>query len=297
VSEYKSGFVAILGRPNVGKSTLLNRLVGQKIAIISEKVQTTRNKIQGVLTMKDAQIVLIDTPGIHKPKTSLGDLMVQAAYSALEEVDAVFFMVSANQKRGKGDDLIIKRLHKVKTPIFLVINKIDTVQPNDLLTFIDDFRQQMNFTEIVPISATNGNNVEQLMKLLVAKLQAGPPYFPENMVTDRPEYFVVSELIREKVLLLTRDEVPHAVAVDVKLMRRVNEGEKFQVEANIIVEKDSQKGIIIGKNGAMLKKIGSLARRDIEHLLGEKIYLQLWVKVQKKWRDKQTFLKDYGYRN
>jgi GTP-binding protein Era len=297
VSEYKSGFVAILGRPNVGKSTLLNRLVGQKVAIMSEKAQTTRNKIQGVLTMKDAQIVLIDTPGIHKPKTSLGDFMVQAAYSALKEVEAVFFMVSANQKHGKGEDLIIERLRKVKAPIFLVVNKIDTVHPNELLTFIDDYRQQMNFTEIVPISATNGNNIEQLMKLLVAKLQAGPQYFPENMVTDRPEYFVVAELIREKVLLLTRDEVPHAVAVDVKLMRRVNEGEKFQVKANIIVERDSQKGIIIGKNGVMLKKIGSLARRDIEHLLGEKIYLQLWVKVQKKWRDKQTFLKDYGYQN
>ncbi|MDR0615119.1 MAG: GTPase Era [Lactobacillales bacterium] len=297
MSEYKSGFVAILGRPNVGKSTLLNRLVGQKVAIMSEKAQTTRNKIQGVLTMKDAQIVLIDTPGIHKPKTSLGDFMVQAAYSALKEVEAVFFMVSANQKHGKGEDLIIERLRKVKAPIFLVVNKIDTVHPNELLTFIDDYRQQMNFTEIVPISATNGNNIEQLMKLLVAKLQAGPQYFPENMVTDRPEYFVVAELIREKVLLLTRDEVPHAVAVDVKLMRRVNEGEKFQVKANIIVERDSQKGIIIGKNGVMLKKIGSLARRDIEHLLGEKIYLQLWVKVQKKWRDKQTFLKDYGYQN
>jgi len=179
----------------------------------------------------------------------------------------------------------------------LVINKIDTIHPNELLSFIDDFRQQMNFAEIVPISATNGNNIEQLMELLVAKLPAGPQYFPENMITDRPEYFVVSELIREKVLLLTRDEVPHAVAVDVKLMRHVNKDEKFQVEANIIVERDSQKGIIIGKNGSMLKKIGSLARRDIEHLLGEKIYLQLWVKVQKKWRDKQSFLKDYGYQN
>jgi GTP-binding protein Era len=295
VSEYKSGFITILGRPNVGKSTLLNRLIGQKIAIMSDKAQTTRSKIQGILTMKNAQIVFIDTPGIHKPKTALGNFMVQAAYSALKEVDVVLFMVSANQKRGRGDNLIIERLCKVKTPIFLAVNKIDTIHPDELLIFIDDFRRQMNFAEIIPISATNGNNIEHLMKLLLAKLPTGPQYFPEDMLTDRPEFFIVSELIREKVLLLTRDEVPHSVAVNVERMRRIEKVEKFQIEANIVVEKNSQKGIIIGKKGAMLKKIGSLARKDIEQLLEEKIYLKLWVKVQKKWRDKHNFLKDYGY--
>ncbi|CAI3512938.1 GTPase Era [Enterococcus cecorum] len=291
----KSGFVAIVGRPNVGKSTLLNRIVGQKIAIMSDKAQTTRNKIQGVYTTDTTQIVFIDTPGIHKPKHRLGDYMVEAAYSALHEVEVVLFMVAADQKRGKGDDMIIERLKKLSVPVYLVINKIDKIHPNDLLEQIDDFKAQMDFAQIIPISATQGNNFETLMSELEKSMPAGPQYFPEDQITDHPEYFVVSELIREKILQLTRDEVPHSVAVVIDSMKRKPD-EKVQIQATIIIERDSQKGIIIGKGGSMLKKIGTQARKDIEKLLGDKVYLELWVKVQKDWRDKQVYLTDFGYR-
>jgi GTP-binding protein Era len=295
MTTHKSGFVAIAGRPNVGKSTLLNRVVGQKIAIMSDKAQTTRNKIQGVYTTDDAQLIFIDTPGIHKPKHRLGDFMVETAYSALREVDVTLFMISADQKRGKGDDFIIERLRQSQTPVFLVINKIDKVHPDALLAIIEDYSSQMDFAEIVPISATEGNNFETLMKLLVDEMPEGPQYFPEDQITDHPEYFIVSELVREKVLLLTRDEVPHSVAVVVDSMKR-DHNDKVHIQATIIVERDSQKGIIIGKGGKMLKQIGTKARLDIEHLLDDKVFLDLWVKVQKDWRDKQTFLTDYGYR-
>lgn len=295
MTEHKSGFVAIVGRPNVGKSTLLNRIVGQKIAIMSDKAQTTRNKIQGVYTTPEAQLIFIDTPGIHKPRHRLGDFMVETAYSAIREVDAVLFMIAADQKRGKGDDFIIERLKDSHSPVYLVINKIDKVHPDDLLGIIEDYRQQMNFKEIIPISATEGNNFDTLMTTLVDQMPEGPQYFPDDQITDHPEYFIVSELIREKVLLLTRDEVPHSVAVVVDSMKR-NENDKVHIQATIIVERDSQKGIIIGKGGKMLKDIGTKARRDIETLLGDKVYLELWVKVQKDWRDKQTYLTDYGYK-
>ena len=283
MTEHKSGFVAIVGRPNVGKSTLLNRIVGQKIAIMSDKAQTTRNKIQGVYTIPEAQIVFIDTPGIHKPKHRLGDYMVEMAYSALREVDAIMFMISADQKRGRGDDFILERLSKQEVPVYLVMNKIDTVHPDALLAIIDDYRTIMDFKEIIPISATEGNNVEHLLDTLV------------DQITDHPEYFIVSELIREKVLTLTRDEVPHSVAVVTDSMKR-DENDKVHIQATIIVERTSQKGIIIGKGGKMLKNIGIQARKDIETLLADKVYLELWVKVQKDWRDKQTYLQDYGYR-
>lgn len=295
MTTHKSGFVAIVGRPNVGKSTLLNRVVGQKIAIMSDKAQTTRNKIQGVYTTDEAQLIFIDTPGIHKPKHRLGDFMVETAYSALREVDVTLFMISADQKRGKGDDFIIERLRQSQTPVFLVINKIDKVHPDALLAIIEDYSSQMDFAEIVPISATEGNNFETLMKLLIDEMPEGPQYFPEDQITDHPEYFIVSELVREKVLLLTRDEVPHSVAVVVDSMKR-DHNDKVHIQATIIVERDSQKGIIIGKGGKMLKQIGTKARLDIEHLLDDKVFLELWVKVQKDWRDKQTFLTDYGYR-
>ena len=295
MSNYKSGFVAIVGRPNVWKSTLLNRIVGQKIAIMSDKSQTTRNKIQGVYTTDEAQIVFIDTPGIHKPKHRLGDFMVATAYSAMREVDIVMFMVSADMKRGRGDDLIIERLKQSSVPVYLVINKIDTIHPDELLEIIDDYSKQMDFAEIVPISATEGNNFERLMETLVAQMPEGPQYFPEDQVTDHPERFIVSELIREKVLFFTRDEVPHSVAVTIESMKR-NENNKIEIQATIIVERDSQKGIIIGKGGKMLKLIGTKARLDIENLLGSKVYLELWVKVQKDWRDKKTHLTDFGYR-
>ena len=295
MSEHKSGFVAIVGRPNVGKSTLLNRIVGQKIAIMSDKAQTTRNKIQGVYTTPEAQLIFIDTPGIHKPKHRLGDFMVETAYSALREVDAVLFMISADQKRGKGDDFIIERLKNVQSPVYLVINKIDKVHPDELLGIIEDYSSQMEFAQVVPISATEGNNVERLMEVLVDEMPEGPQYFPDDQVTDHPEYFIVSELIREKVLFLTRDEVPHSVAVVIDTMKR-NENNKIHIQATIIVERDSQKGIIIGKGGKMLKDIGTKARRDIENLLGDKVFLELWVKVQKDWRDKKVYLQDFGYR-
>ena len=291
----KSGFVAIVGRPNVGKSTLLNRIVGQKIAIMSDKAQTTRNKIQGVYTTDTTQIVFIDTPGIHKPKHRLGDYMVEAAYSALHEVEVVLFMVAADQKRGKGDDMIIERLKKLSVPVYLVINKIDKIHPNDLLEQIDDFKAQMDFAQIIPISATQGNNFETLMSELEKSMPSGPQYFPEDQITDHPEYFVVSELIREKILQLTRDEVPHSVAVVIDSMKRKPD-EKVQIQATIIIERNRQKGIIIGKGGSMLKKIGTQARKDIEKLLGDKVYLELWVEVQKDWRDKQVYLTDFGYR-
>ncbi|UUV99281.1 GTPase Era [Vagococcus luciliae] len=293
--NFKSGFVAIVGRPNVGKSTLLNRIVAQKIAIMSNKAQTTRNKIQGIYTTKEAQIVFIDTPGIHKPKNKLGDFMVETAYSALREVDAIIFMVSADMPRGRGDDFIIERLKTADAPVYLVINKIDTVHPDDLLPIIDDYRQELDFKEIVPISATEGNNVEHLLETLVNDMPEGPQFFPDDQVTDHPEYFIVSELIREKVLQLTEQEVPHSVAVVTESMKR-DDNDKIHIQATIIVERDSQKGIIIGKGGKMLKNIGTKSRKDIENLLGDKVFLELWVKVQKNWRDKRRDLQNYGYR-
>ena len=295
-NEHKSGFVAIIGRPNVGKSTLLNRIVKQKIAIMSDKAQTTRNKIQGVYTTDDAQIIFIDTPGIHKPKHRLGDFMVETAYSALREVDATLFMVSAEQPRGRGDDFIIERLKNSQTPEYLLINKIDTIHPDKLLPIIEDYKEQMDFAEIIPISATEGNNVDNLLSILEAKMPEGPQYYPADQVTDHPEYFIASELIREKVLLLTHEEVPHSVAVVIEDMRR-DENDKIHIHATIVVERSSQKGILIGKGGKMMKDIGIKSRKDIENLLGNKVYLELWVKVKKNWRDKQSSLQDYGYRD
>ncbi|NWO00149.1 GTPase Era [Tetragenococcus halophilus] len=295
MTEHKSGFVAIIGRPNVGKSTLLNRIVGQKIAIMSDKAQTTRNKIQGVYTTDNMQIVFIDTPGIHKPKHRLGDYMVNEAYGALQEVEAVLFMVNADEKRGKGDNLIIERLQKLDVPVFLVVNKIDKIHPDDLLAVIQDYATQMDFAEVVPLSATQGNNFETLMQLLEEQIPEGPQYFPEDQITDHPEYFIVSELVREKVLLFTQEEIPHSVAVVVDSMKR-DENDKIRIQATINVERDSQKGIIIGKGGKMLKQIGIRARQDMEKMLGDKVYLELWVKVQKDWRDKQRTLDDFGYK-
>lgn len=292
--QFKSGFVSIVGRPNVGKSTLLNRIVGQKIAIMSDKAQTTRNKVQGILTTKSDQIVFIDTPGIHKPKHRLGDFMVKTAMSTFNEVDVVLFLVNVTEKRGPGDNFIIDKLKTVESPVFLVLNKIDQIHPDELLPIIEDYNSQMTFAEIVPISAIEGNNVERLMETIRAYIPEGPQFYPEDQVSDHPEYFIVSELIREKVLERTREEVPHSIAVVVESMQREDD-EKVVVNATIIVERKSQKGIIIGKQGKMLKDIGMNARKDIERLLGDKIYLDLWVKVQNDWRDKQQHLNDYGY--
>ncbi|WP_106449454.1 GTPase Era [Trichococcus alkaliphilus] len=292
---FKSGFVSIIGRPNVGKSTLLNRIVGQKVAIMSDVPQTTRNKIQGVVTSDDSQIVFIDTPGIHKPQTRLNDFMLKSAYSTFNEVDLVLFMVNAAEKRGAGDNFILEKLKNLRTPKFLIINKIDQVKPEELLKIIMDYTSDNEFNEVVPISAIQGNNVDEMMATIKKYMPEGPQFYPDDQITDHPEYFVVSEFIREKILQLTKEEVPHSVAVVVESMLR-NEDDKVHVHATIIVDRASQKGIIIGKGGKMLKEIGVRARRDIEAMLGDKIYLELWVKVQKDWRDKQSYLQDYGYR-
>ena len=294
-NNFHSGFVAILGRPNVGKSTFLNRVVGQKIAIMSDKAQTTRNKIQGIYTEDDAQIVFIDTPGIHKPHSRLGDFMVESALSTLNEVDAVLFMVNATQKRGRGDDFIIERLRNVKKPIYLVINKIDQIHPDKLLQIMDDYRNTLDYAEVFPISALEGNNCPELIESLVNTLPEGPQYYPADQITDHPERFIAGELIREKILELTREEVPHSVAVVVDRIHREDD-EKVLVQATIVVERNSQKGIIIGKGGKMLKQIGVKARKDIELMLGDKVYLELWVKVQPNWKDRQVDLQALGYK-
>ena len=293
--SFKSGFVAIVGRPNVGKSTFMNYVLGQKIAIMSDKAQTTRNKIQGVYTKDNAQIVFLDTPGIHKPKHELGEFMVKSAYSALKEVDAVLFMVNVSEKRGPGDDFIIEKLKGIKTPIFLVLNKIDLVTPEVLLERVESYKDALDFAGVFPISVLQGNNVNELMEALIAALPEGPQYYPADQITDHPEYFVVSELIREKILQLTQEEIPHSVAVTVDKMQK-DEFDKVHVYTNIIVERKSQKGIIIGKGGRLLKEIGTRARRDIQQLLGNKVYLELWVKVEKDWRKRKSNLQEYGYK-
>ncbi|PDM41371.1 MULTISPECIES: GTPase Era [unclassified Geobacillus] len=293
---YKSGFVSIVGRPNVGKSTFLNRVIGQKIAIMSDKPQTTRNKIQGVYTTDDAQIIFIDTPGMHKPKHKLGDFMMKVALNALREVDLILFMINAEEGFGRGDAFIIEQLKEVNTPVFLVINKIDKVHPNDLLPLIDQYKNLYPFAEIIPISALQGNNIETLVEQIKKYLPEGPQYYPPDQITDHPERFIIAELIREKALHLTREEVPHSIAVVVETIERREDSDTVYVGAVIIVERDSQKGIIIGKQGRMLKEIGQRARMDIEALLGSKVFLELWVKVQKDWRNRLAQLRDFGFR-
>lgn len=293
--SFKSGFIALIGRPNVGKSTLLNEIIGQKIAIMSNKPQTTRNKIQGVYTTDDAQMIFIDTPGIHKPKHKLGDFMIKVATNALGEVDLILLLVDAVEGIGRGDRFIIEKLKAYSTPVFLVINKIDEVHPNDLLSIIDDYKDLYDFAEIIPISALKGNNVNRLLKQIKKTLPDGPKYYPADQVTDHPEKFVISELIREKVLQLTREEVPHSIAVVIDHLEQREDKDIIDVMATIIVERGSQKGIVIGKQGSLLKEIGKRARMDIENLLGSKVFLELWVKVQKDWRNKSHHLRHYGF--
>lgn len=293
---FKSGFVSIVGRPNVGKSTLLNRFVGQKIAIMSDKAQTTRNKIQGVVTSDHSQIVFIDTPGIHKPKHALGDFMVRTAKRTIPDVDVVLFMVNATQKIGPGDRFVIDLLKRTEEPVFLVINKIDQVHPDALPGIVASYEDEYDFAEIVPISALEGNNVDRLYELIESYLQEGPQYYPDDQVTDHPERFIIAEFIREKVLHHTREEIPHSVAVAIEKIEREENG-KLHIMANVIVERSSQKGILIGKGGTMMKRVGTEARRDIERLLGSKVYLELWVKVQKDWRNKQVHLRELGFRD
>ncbi|MGG3557352.1 GTPase Era [Peribacillus frigoritolerans] len=295
VKGYKSGFISIIGRPNVGKSTFLNRVIGQKIAIMSDKPQTTRNKVQGVLTQNDSQMIFIDTPGNHKPKHKLGDFMMKVATNTLKEVDLILFMINATEGYGRGDEFIIEKLQSVKTPVFLVVNKIDAMHPDDLLPIIEKYQQLYPFAAVVPISALEGNNVDTLLEQIKEHLPEGPQFYPADQVTDHPERFIISELVREKVLHLTREEIPHSVAVVIDSIKKMDNSDTINVMATIVVERDSQKGIVIGKQGKMLKEVGSRARVDIENLLGSKVFLELWVKVQKDWRNKASQLRDYGF--
>ncbi|WP_164668577.1 GTPase Era [Virgibacillus doumboii] len=295
-NTFKSGFIAIIGRPNVGKSTFMNKVIGQKIAIMSDKAQTTRNKIQGVLTQEDSQFVFIDTPGIHKPKHRLGDFMVRIAENTLNEVDAILFMINAKEGYGKGDQYIIDHLQQTKRPVFLVINKIDLVHPDELLPLIEQYKDKYNFKEVIPVSALQGNNVTHLLDVLKAYIPEGPQYYPEDQITDHPERFIISELVREKALELTREEVPHSIMVVIENIEERESNAVF-IQATIVTERKTQKGILIGKHGSMLKNIGKNARKDIEALLGSKVYLELWVKVQKDWRNKESQLREFGYRS
>lgn len=294
-NTFKSGFVAVVGRPNVGKSTLINALIGDKIVIVSDKAQTTRNRIICVYTDEEKQIVFMDTPGIHKPKHKLGEFMVDAAIESLKEIEAVLFVVAGNEKRGPGDNFILEQLKKVKVPVFLVINKIDTLEREDILKTIVTYQEAYPFAGIIPISAKEKDNLDEVLKVLTEVLPEGPQYFPEDMITDQPERLIIADIVREKILLKTRDEVPHAIAVDVDEMKTRDDGMTY-IRATIYCERDSQKGIIIGKRGAMLREIGDEARADIERLLATKVYLDLWVKVKKDWRNKSGMLSELGYK-
>ena len=295
--NFKSGFVALVGRPNVGKSTLMNHLIGQKIAITSEKPQTTRNRIQTVYTDKRGQIIFLDTPGIHKAKNKLGQYMVNVAEGTLNEVDVIMWLVEPTTYIGAGEQHIAELLSKVKTPVILAINKIDTVKDEEIIAkAIDTYKNVCPFAEIVPVSALRNQNTDKMTELLFQYLPYGPQYYDEETVTDQPMRQIAAELIREKALRLLQDEIPHGIAVTIEQMKERDNG-IFDIEATIVCERDSHKGIIIGKGGAMLKRIGSQARREIENLMGAKVNLQLWVKVRKEWRDSELYMKNYGYFN
>ncbi len=291
--QYKSGFAALIGRPNVGKSTLMNCLIGQKIAITSSKPHTTRNRIQTVLTSEEGQIVFVDTPGIHKAKNRLGDYMVNVVNRSLKEVDVILWLVEPSDYIGAGERHIIEQLSKINTPVILVMNKIDMVKREELLRFIDAYRNEMDFAEIVPVSALKNDNTQELIKCIMQYLPYGPIFYDEDTITDQPQRQIVAELIREKALRCLEEEIPHGIAVTIEKMKW--RGRIVDIEATIICERESHKGIIIGKQGGMLKKIGSHARRDIEDLLESKVNLQLWVKVKKDWRDSDFLLKNFGY--
>ena len=295
--NFKSGFVALVGRPNVGKSTLMNHLIGQKIAITSEKPQTTRNRIQTVYTDKRGQIIFLDTPGIHKAKNKLGQYMVNVAEGTLNEVDVIMWLVEPTTYIGAGEQHIAELLSKVKTPVILAINKIDTVKDEEIIAkAIDTYKNVCPFAEIVPVSALRNQNTDKMTELLFQYLPYGPQYYDEDTVTDQPMRQIAAELIREKALRLLQDEIPHGIAVTIEQMKERDNG-IFDIEATIVCERASHKGIIIGKGGAMLKRIGSQARREIENLMGAKVNLQLWVKVRKEWRDSELYMKNYGYFN
>ena len=293
--NFKSGFVTLIGRPNVGKSTLMNKLIGQKIAITSNKPQTTRNRIQTVYTCEEGQIVFVDTPGIHKAKNKLGEYMVNVAEQTLKEVDVVLWLVEPTDFIGAGERHIAEQLENVKTPVILVINKVDTVKKEEILKFIDNYRKIYDFAEIVPVSALKGTNTDDLISTIFKYLSEGPMFYDEDTVTDQPMRQIVAELIREKALKCLSDEIPHGIAVYIDQMKERKSGDIIDIDATIVCEKDSHKGIIIGKQGAMLKKIGSAARYEIERMMELQINLKLWVKVRKEWRDSDMQLKNFGY--
>ncbi len=293
--NFKSGFVAIVGRPNTGKSTLLNFLAKRKIAIISDKPQTTRHRISAVLNFENAQVVLVDTPGLHKPKDALGVHLNRAVRNALRDVDAVIFMVDASQVIGSGDLFIAKELANLATPKILVLNKIDKVKPHDLEVQLEVAKQLGDFDDIIPISASTGDNVDKLIEKIIELLPKGPQYYPGDMFTDQPERVIAAEFIREQAIQMTREEVPHSVAVEVQEMKPRKDGEIVDIFATLFVERESQKGILIGKEGRMLKDIGSKARAEMEQLLGSKVYLDLRVRVKKDWRKEERYVKQFGY--
>jgi len=288
---FRSGFIAIIGRPNVGKSTLMNCLLGEKISIISDKPQTTRNRIRGILTLPDAQLVFLDTPGIHKPLHKMNEIMVKAALGTYGEVDVIMLLVEATERPGAGDKFIIETLSKIKTPVFLVINKVDLIAKERLLPLMQELSGLYPFAEIIPVSALK-QDLGGLLDALLKRLPKGPKYFPDDQLTDQPERFVVTEIIREKIFELTKEEIPYSTAVVIEQMKE--EPNLTSIHAMIYVERDSQKGIVIGKNGALLKEIGTRARLDAEKLLGVKVFLQLWVKVKKGWRDDDHMLRNVG---
>ena len=292
---HKSGYVTIIGRPNVGKSTLLNYIMGEKLSIVSSKPQTTRNNIQTILSGEDHQIVFVDTPGIHKPKHKLGEFMVKIAEEAVKEVDIVLFLTTPDMEIGKGDRYILEQLKALGVPVFFVLNKIDESTGERVAETLKNYCKEYDFKEIVPISAIKGKNVDTLIELMVKHLPEGPQYYPVDMITDQQERFVIAETIREKALRLLKEEVPHGIAVDILTMKKDEKG-IYHISANMLCEKESHKGIIIGKNGTMMKKISQYAREDMEKFLGTKVYLELWVKVKKEWRDNQLVLKDLGYK-
>ena len=293
-NDFKSGFVTLIGRPNVGKSTLMNYLIGQKIAITSNKPQTTRNRIQTVLTTDEGQIVFVDTPGIHKAKNKLGEYMVNVAEKTLNEVDVVLRLVEPTTFIGAGEQHIAKQLQRVKTPVILVINKVDSVKREEILPAIAAYKDIYDFADIVPVSARSGDNTDELLRVIMKYLPYGPQFYDEDTVTDQPERQIVAELIREKALHSLQDEIPHGIAVAIDRMKMQNK--VMHIDATIICERDSHKGIIIGKQGSMLKKIGSTARYEIERMLDCKVNLKLWVKVKKDWRDSEFLMKNFGYR-
>lgn len=293
-NDFKSGFVTLIGRPNVGKSTLMNYLIGQKIAITSNKPQTTRNRIQTVLTTDEGQIVFVDTPGIHKAKNKLGEYMVNVTEKTLNEVDVVLWLVEPTTFIGAGEQHIAKQLQRVKTPVILVINKVDSVKREEILPAIAAYKDIYDFADIVPVSARSGDNTDELLRVIMKYLPYGPQFYDEDTVTDQPERQIVAELIREKALHSLQDEIPHGIAVAIDRMKMQNK--VMHIDATIICERDSHKGIIIGKQGSMLKKIGSTARYEIERMLDCKVNLKLWVKVKKDWRDSEFLMKNFGYR-